>query len=68
CAAQCDLLVSRKRERSGIAQQVRERLVRLGGAFETSDVAKVAFATPIARPSTPSSLKMKKVPSTTSLW
>ncbi|MER6665529.1 AraC family transcriptional regulator ligand-binding domain-containing protein [Amycolatopsis japonica] len=31
CAAQCELLVSRKRERSGIAQQVRERLVRLGG-------------------------------------
>lgn len=32
CAAQCDLLVSRKRERSGISQLVRERLVRLGGA------------------------------------
>ncbi|MDT7805489.1 MAG: hypothetical protein QOI78_8922 [Actinomycetota bacterium] len=31
CAAQCEVLVARKRQRSGISQQVRERLVRLGG-------------------------------------
>ncbi|MGW4487490.1 AraC family transcriptional regulator [Amycolatopsis sp. NPDC004368] len=31
CAAQCDALVTRRRERSGISQLVRERLVRLGG-------------------------------------
>ncbi|MFF4593618.1 AraC family transcriptional regulator [Amycolatopsis sp. NPDC001319] len=31
CAAQCDALVARRRERSGISQLVRERLVRLGG-------------------------------------
>ncbi|SEF36938.1 AraC-type DNA-binding protein [Amycolatopsis pretoriensis] len=31
CAAQCEALVARKRRRSGISQQVRERLVRLGG-------------------------------------
>jgi AraC-like DNA-binding protein len=31
CAAQCETLVARKRQRSGISQQVRERLVRLGG-------------------------------------
>ncbi|MDX3194054.1 AraC family transcriptional regulator [Streptomyces sp. MN03-5084-2B] len=31
CAAQCEALVTRRRERSGISQQVRERLVRLGG-------------------------------------
>ncbi|WP_410616299.1 AraC family transcriptional regulator [Amycolatopsis sp. lyj-109] len=31
CAAQCETLVARRRQRSGIAQLVRERLVRLGG-------------------------------------
>ncbi|WP_410574000.1 AraC family transcriptional regulator [Amycolatopsis sp. cmx-4-61] len=31
CAAQCEALVTRRRQRSGISQQVRERLVRLGG-------------------------------------
>ncbi|MEU4519452.1 AraC family transcriptional regulator [Amycolatopsis sp. NPDC024027] len=31
CAAQCEALVARRRQRSGISQQVRERLVRLGG-------------------------------------
>lgn len=31
CATQCEALVARKRQRSGISQQVRERLVRLGG-------------------------------------
>lgn len=31
CAAQCEALVARKRRRTGISQQVRERLVRLGG-------------------------------------
>ncbi|MBB4685644.1 AraC family transcriptional regulator [Amycolatopsis jiangsuensis] len=31
CAAQCDELVARRRRRSGTAQLVRERLVRLGG-------------------------------------
>jgi len=31
CAAQCETLVARRRQRSGISQQVRERLVRLGG-------------------------------------
>jgi AraC-like DNA-binding protein len=31
CAAHCETLVARKRQRSGISQQVRERLVRLGG-------------------------------------
>jgi AraC-like DNA-binding protein len=31
CAAQCEALVTRRRQRSGISQLVRERLVRLGG-------------------------------------
>ncbi len=31
CSAQCEELVARRRQRSGIAQQVRERLVRPGG-------------------------------------
>ncbi|GAA3542427.1 AraC family transcriptional regulator [Amycolatopsis ultiminotia] len=31
CAAQCDALVAQRRTRSGTAQLVRERLVRLGG-------------------------------------
>ncbi|MEU4248655.1 AraC family transcriptional regulator [Amycolatopsis sp. NPDC026612] len=31
CAAQCEALVARRRQRSGVSQQVRERLVRLGG-------------------------------------
>ncbi|MDT8916138.1 AraC family transcriptional regulator ligand-binding domain-containing protein [Amycolatopsis sp. PS_44_ISF1] len=31
CVAQCDALVAHRRERSGLSQLVRERLVRLGG-------------------------------------
>jgi AraC-like DNA-binding protein len=47
CAAQCDALVARRRQRSGISQQVRERLVRLGGVDAGMDeiAAQLALST-----------------------
>jgi len=40
CEAQCRELVSRRRARSGIAHQVREKLIRVGGAVEMAEVAR----------------------------
>ncbi|HWD01696.1 MAG TPA: AraC family transcriptional regulator [Amycolatopsis sp.] len=44
CAAQCEALVARRRERSGVAQLVRQRLVRLGGV----DAGMAAIARQLA--------------------
>jgi AraC-like DNA-binding protein len=40
CEAQCRDLVSRRRARSGIAHQVRDKLIRVGGAVDMADVAR----------------------------
>lgn len=46
CAAQCDELVARRRHRTGVPQQVREQLVRLGGADAGMDeiARRLAFS------------------------
>ncbi len=47
CVAQCDLLVTRKRKRSGISQLVRERLVRFDGVDAGMDeVARQLILSP----------------------
>lgn len=40
CEAQCRDLVSRRRARSGIAHQVRDKLIRVDGAVAMADVAR----------------------------
>lgn len=40
CEAQCRGLVARRRSRTGIAHEVRDRLVRVGGAVEMDQVAR----------------------------
>ncbi|WP_116113464.1 AraC family transcriptional regulator [Amycolatopsis ruanii] len=40
CEAQCRELVSRRRARSGIAHQVRDKLIRVGGTLAMEDVAR----------------------------
>jgi AraC-like DNA-binding protein len=44
CEEQCRRLVARRRERSGIAQDVRERLIRVGGAGLGMDTAMETVA------------------------
>jgi AraC-like DNA-binding protein len=44
CEDQCRRLVARRRERSGIAQDVRERLIRVGGAGSGMDAGMESVA------------------------
>lgn len=44
CEEQCRRLVARRRERSGVAQDVRERLIRVGGAGSGMDTGMESVA------------------------
>ena len=46
CEAQCRDLVARRRARTGIAHEVRERLVRLGGGVDMDDIARELHLSP----------------------
>lgn len=46
CEAQCRELVTRRRARTGIAHEVRERLIRVGGAADMDQVARELNVSP----------------------